>query len=314
MRGTVNIASNTKSTVPRPTVNEIIPSLGRRQQPGLTESAVLEGNALAVLQSLPSASVQCAITSPPYWGLRDYGIDGQIGLEPSLGQFLDQLTFVFSELRRVLADDGTLWLYIGDGYTSGNRGYRATDRKNPARAMATRPPTPDGLKPKDLIGVPWRLAFALQEDGWYLRSDVVWNKPNAMPESVKDRPVRSHEYLFMLTKSEHYFYDHEAVKEETGDEGLRRSRRSVWSVNTKPFLGAHFATFPAELIRPCVLASSKPGDFVLDPFFGSGTVGLVSQEEGRRYLGIELNPEYVRLASERLQAAQPNLTKLVVNG
>ena len=303
-----------KSTVPRPTVSEIIPSLARRQQPGLTESAVLEGNALAVLQSLPSASVQCAITSPPYWGLRDYGIDGQIGLEPSLGQFLDQLTLVFSELRRVLADDGTLWLNIGDGYTSGNRGYRATDRKNPARAMATRPPTPDGLKPKDLIGVPWRLAFALQEDGWYLRSDVVWNKPNAMPESVKDRPVRSHEYLFMLTKSEHYFYDHEAVKEETGDEGLRRSRRSVWSVNTKPFLGAHFATFPAELIRPCVLASSKPGDFVLDPFFGSGTVGLVSQEEGRRYLGIELNPEYVRLASERLQAAQPNLTKLVVNG
>jgi site-specific DNA-methyltransferase (adenine-specific) len=274
----------------------------------------LEGNALAVLQSLPSASVQCAITSPPYWGLRDYGIDGQIGLEPSLGQFLDQLTLVFSELRRVLADDGTLWLNIGDGYTSGNRGYRATDRKNPARAMATRPPTPDGLKPKDLIGVPWRLAFALQEDGWYLRSDVVWNKPNAMPESVKDRPVRSHEYLFMLTKSEQYFYNHEAVKEETGNEGLRRSRRSVWSVNTKPFLGAHFATFPAELIRPCVLASSKPGDFVLDPFFGSGTVGLVSQEENRRYLGIELNPEYVRLANDRLQAAQPNATKLVVNG
>ena len=303
-----------KSTVPRPRVNEIIPSLGRRQQRGLTESAVLEGNALAVLQSLPSASVQCAITSPPYWGLRDYGIDGQIGLEPSLGQFLDQLTLVFSELRRVLADDGTLWLNIGDGYTSGNRGYRATDRKNPARAMATRPPTPDGLKPKDLIGVPWRLAFALQEDGWYLRSDVVWNKPNAMPESVKDRPVRSHEYLFMLTKSEQYFYNHEAVKEETGNEGLRRSRRSVWSVNTKPFLGAHFATFPAELIRPCVLASSKPGDFVLDPFFGSGTVGLVSQEENRRYLGIELNPEYVRLANDRLQAAQPNATKLVVNG
>ena len=303
-----------KSTAPVQAVNELSPSLGRRQLRGITESAVLEGNALAVLRSLPSDSVRCAITSPPYWGLRDYGIQGQIGLEPSLSQFLDQLTLVFSELRRVLANDGTLWLNIGDGYTSGNRGYRASDKKNPARAMATRPPTPDGLKPKDLIGVPWRLAFALQEDGWFLRSDVVWNKPNAMPESVKDRPVRSHEYLFMLTKSEHYFYDHEAVKEETGDEGLRRSRRSVWSVNTKPFLGAHFATFPAELIRPCVLASSKPGDFVLDPFFGSGTVGLVSQEEGRRYLGIELNPEYVRLASERLQAAQPNLTKLVVNG
>lgn len=303
-----------KSTAPVQAVNELSPSLGRRQLRGITESAVLEGNALAVLRSLPSDSVRCAITSPPYWGLRDYGIQGQIGLEPSLSQFLDQLTLVFSELRRVLANDGTLWLNIGDGYTSGNRGYRASDKKNPARAMATRPPTPDGLKPKDLIGVPWRLAFALQEDGWFLRSDVVWNKPNAMPESVKDRPVRSHEYLFMLTKSEHYFYDHEAVKEETGDEGLRRSRRSVWSVNTKPFLGAHFATFPAELIRPCVLASSKPGDFVLDPFFGSGTVGLVSQEEGRRYLGIELNPEYVRLANDRLQAAQPNATKLVVNG
>ena len=303
-----------KSTAPVQAVNELSPSLGRRQLRGITESAVLEGNALAVLRSLPSDSVRCAITSPPYWGLRDYGMQGQIGLEPSLSQFLDQLTLVFSELRRVLANDGTLWLNIGDGYTSGNRGYRASDKKNPARAMATRPPTPDGLKPKDLIGVPWRLAFALQEDGWFLRSDVVWNKPNAMPESVKDRPVRSHEYLFMLTKSEHYFYDHEAVKEETGDEGLRRSRRSVWSVNTKPFLGAHFATFPAELIRPCVLASSKPGDFVLDPFFGSGTVGLVSQEEGRRYLGIELNPEYVRLANDRLQAAQPNATKLVVNG
>ena len=173
-----------KSTAPVQAVNELSPSLGRRQLRGITESAVLEGNALAVLRSLPSDSVRCAITSPPYWGLRDYGIQGQIGLEPSLSQFLDQLTLVFSELRRVLANDGTLWLNIGDGYTSGNRGYRASDKKNPARAMATRPPTPDGLKPKDLIGVPWRLAFALQEDGWFLRSDVVWNKPNAMPDTM----------------------------------------------------------------------------------------------------------------------------------
>jgi site-specific DNA-methyltransferase (adenine-specific) len=303
-----------KSTVPDRLVSDNNAPLGRRKQRRITESAVFEGNALAVLQSLPSDSVQCAITSPPYWGLRDYGINGQIGLEPSLGQFLDRLTLVFSELRRVLTDDGTLWLNIGDGYTSGNRGYRATDKKNPARAMTTRPPTPDGLKPKDLIGVPWRLAFALQEDGWYLRSDVVWNKPNAMPESVKDRPVRSHEYLFMLTKSERYFYNHEAVKEAAGDEGVMRSRRSVWSVNTKPFLGAHFATFPSELIRPCVLASSKPGDFVLDPFFGSGTVGLVSQQENRRYIGVELNPEYVRLANDRLQGDQHKVTKLVANG
>ncbi len=173
----------------------------------------------------------------------------------------------------MLTVDGTLWLNIGDSYTSGNRGYRAADKKNPARAMTTRPPTPDGLKPKDLIGVPWRLAFALQDDGWFLRSDVVWNKPNAMPESVKDRPIRAHEYLFMLTKSERYLYNHDAVKELTDDGKGRRSRRSVWNVNTKAFSGAHFATFPPELIRPCVLASTAPGDFVLDPFFGSGPWG-----------------------------------------
>lgn len=280
----------------------------------LSESAVFEGSALAVLRTLPSASVQCAITSPPYWGLRDYGIDGQIGLEQSLTEFLTRLTQIFSELRRVLSDDGTLWLNIGDSYTSGNRGYRASDRKNPARAMSIRPPTPNGLKPKDLIGVPWRLAFALQDDGWFLRSDVVWNKPNAMPESVKDRPVRSHEYLFMLTKSEHYHYDHEAVKEAAGDKGSMRSRRTVWNVNTRPFSGAHFATFPPELIRPCVLASTKPGDFVLDPFFGSGTVGVVSQEENRRFVGIELNPEYVQLANDRLRGLQPKPNRLVANG
>ena len=280
----------------------------------LSESTVIEGSALTVLKTLPSASVQCVITSPPYWGLRDYGIDGQIGLEQSLTEFLTRLTQIFSELRRVLSDDGTLWLNIGDSYTSGNRGYRASDKKNPARAMSIRPPTPDGLKPKDLIGVPWRLAFALQDDGWFLRSDVVWNKPNAMPESVKDRPVRSHEYLFMLTKSERYHYDHEAVREAAGDKGSMRSRRTVWNVNTRPFAGAHFATFPPELIRPCVLASTKPGDFVLDPFFGSGTVGIVSQEENRRFVGIELNPEYVQLANDRLRGLQLKPNRLVANG
>ena len=279
-----------------------------------TQSVLFEGSALAVLRTLPSESVRCAITSPPYWGLRDYGIDGQIGLEPSLAQFLDQLTTIFTELRRVLTTDGTLWLNMGDGYTSGNRGYRASDKKNPARAMSTRPPTPEGLKPKDLMGIPWRLAFALQDDGWFLRSDVVWNKPNAMPESVKDRPIRSHEYLFMFTKSERYHYDHEAVKETTDDKTGKRGRRTVWNVNTKPFVGAHFATFPSELIRPCVLASSKPGDFVLDPFFGSGTVGLVSEEENRRYIGIELNPEYVSLAKSRLRRETPKQLRLVANG
>lgn len=278
----------------------------------LTRSTLFEGNALTVLQALPSESVQCVITSPPYWGLRDYGIDNQIGLEPSLAQFLNRLTFVFAEVKRVLKPDGTLWLNIGDSYTSGNRGYRATDKKNPARAMNVRPPTPDGLKPKDLIGVPWRLAFALQDDGWFLRSDVVWNKPNAMPESVQDRPIRSHEYLFMLTKSERYYYDRAAVREPADLGGLRH-RRTVWNVNTKPFAGAHFATFPPELIRPCVLASSRPGDFILDPFFGSGTVGLVAQEENRQYIGIELNPEYVNMAAARLHGLHSNIFQIAAN-
>ena len=602
----------------------------------LSRSALFEGHALAVLQALPSESVRCAITSPPYWGLRDYGIAGQIGLEPSLPQFLNQLTRIFSEVKRVLAPDGTLWLNIGDGYTSGNRSYRAADRKNPARAMDTRPPTPEGLKPKDLVGVPWRLAFALQDDGWFLRSDIIWClsggawvyartqkgdmpvmvkdlvrldprtvklwngekwtqvlgwgpstdaserlelvlrsgerigctgghfwptqrgnvaardlrigdairtcrlpepggaerpghliddalwlaglylaegsralgsarqlslcadevewlpriqavarhyggtcthtldggslnvrlygrilhavidayaggtaaidkhltnaawrlpdaalrcivngyldgdghhdavngrwrlgfcrnyalerdlrtaaarlgatltlrpmtasyqggelpafrgewrwgrnghwnekdrgeiveirasrarhfwdiavedephlfalasgvlthncKPNAMPESVKDRPTRTHEYLFMLTKSERYHYDHAAIRESTDDGRATRNRRSVWNVHTKAFAGAHFATFPPELIRPCVLASTEPGDFVLDPFFGSGTVGLVAQQESRQYIGIELNPEYVRLAATRLQGRQSNVLRLAANG
>ena len=262
-------------------------------------STLFQGDALTVLRRLRPASVRCIVTSPPYWGLRDYGVDSQIGLEKTLSQFLNRLVAVFAEARRVLADDGTLWLNIGDGYTSGNRGYRAPDRKNPARAMAVRPETPEGLKSKDLLGIPWRLAFALQADGWYLRSDVVWEKPNAMPESVKDRPSRSHEFLFMLTKSEKYYYDRERAM-EMADGGGRRNRRTVWRVNTRPFLGSHFATFPPDLIRPCIQASSEPGDYVLDPFFGSGTVGLVCLEENRRYLGIELHPDYVAMAAERL--------------
>lgn len=291
-------------------LSDLISHLDQKEPLRITRSVLFEGDGLTVLQALPSESIRCAITSPPYWGLRDYGIDGQIGLEPTLLQFLNRLIRVFSEVRRVLTPDGTLWLNIGDGYTSGNRGYRATDKKNPARAMNTRPPTPDGLKPKDLIGVPWRLAFALQDDGWFLRSDVVWNKPNAMPESVKDRPIRSHEYLFMLTKSERYHYNHAAVREPTDDGRGKRSRRTVWNVNTKAFSGAHFATFPPELIRPCVLASTEPGDFVLDPFFGSGTVGLVSQEENRQYVGIELNPDYVRMAASRLHGLGSNVLRM----
>ncbi|MDR1035942.1 MAG: site-specific DNA-methyltransferase [Deltaproteobacteria bacterium] len=260
----------------------------------VSSSFVIQGDAAVALRLLPEGVAQCAVTSPPYFGLRDYGIAGQIGLEDRLESYVAALVGVFGELKRALSHDGVLWLNIGDGYTSGNRGYRAPDRKNRARAMSVRPDTPEGLKPKDLLGVPWRLAFALQADGWYLRSDVIWNKPNAMPESVKDRPVRSHEYLFMLTRSERYLYDGVAV----ADPG--RARRSVWNVNTSPFPEAHFATFPPALIEPCVLSSSRPGDLVLDPFLGSGTVGEVASIHGRLFAGIELNPEYVDIARRRL--------------
>jgi site-specific DNA-methyltransferase (cytosine-N4-specific) len=277
----------------------------------LDDSVILEGDALYALRLLPSNSIQCIVTSPPYWGLRDYDIEGQIGLETTLPQFLNHLVAIFNEIKRILRDDGTLWLNIGDGYTSGNRGYRAADKKNPARAMTLRPDTPEGLKPKDLQGIPWRLAFALQDDGWYLRSDIVWNKPNAMPESVKDRPTRAHEYLFMLTKSERYFYNYEAAK-EVGLNGKFRNRRSVWNINTQAFTEAHFATFPPKLIEPCILASSKPGDFILDPFFGSGTVGMVCIQQNRRYVGIELNPKYVVIAANRLSVTEEIIIKVAV--
>jgi site-specific DNA-methyltransferase (cytosine-N4-specific) len=258
-------------------------------------SCIIEGDAHVVLARLPDQSVQTVITSPPYWGLRDYELPGQIGLEETLHQFLNRLVAVFAEVKRILRDDGTMWLNIGDGYTSGNRGWRAPDKKNPARAMSVRPDTPEGLKPKDLIGVPWRLAFRLQEDGWYLRSDIIWHKPNAMPESVKDRPTRAHEYLFMFSKREQYFYDRAAVLEANG-----RNRRSVWNINTQALSLPHAATFPTALVLPCILASTRPGDYVLDPFFGSGTVGVAAEHTGRRYVGIELHPKYVQLAAHRL--------------
>jgi site-specific DNA-methyltransferase (adenine-specific) len=258
----------------------------------VSESLVLEGDITEVLPRLPDECVQCAVTSPPYWGLRDYGIHGQIGLEPTLGAYLRKLTGIFAEVRRLLRRNGILWLNIGDGYTSGNRGWRAPDKKNPNRAMSVRPDNPPGLKDKDLIGIPWRLALALQTDGWFLRSDIIWHKPNAMPESVKDRPTRAHEYIFMFTKEEKYAYYADAVLEEAEDGGTR-NRRTVWSVNTSPTNGNHIASFPEDLVEPCILAATKPGDFVLDPFFGCGTVGLVSQRLHRRFIGIELNPEYV---------------------
>jgi site-specific DNA-methyltransferase (cytosine-N4-specific) len=262
-----------------------------------TESAVLLGDALELLESIPDGTFQTTITSPPYWSLRDYGIQGQIGAESSVEEYVENLVALFEQVRRATRDDGTLWLNLGDSYTSGGRTWRAPDKKNPIRAMDMRPPTPDGLKPKDLIGVPWRLAFALQEAGWYLRADVIWHKPNCQPESVKDRPTRAHEYLFLFSKSERYKYDADAVRGPNN-----RNLRTVWDVKTKPYRGAHFATFPVDLIEPSLLLTTSPDDLVLDPFLGSGTTGLVALEEQRRFLGIELNPEYIAIAENRIGA------------
>ena len=275
----------------------------------IVNSSLIQGDVRAVLARLPSESVQCVVTSPPYWGLRDYGIDGQIGLEPTMAGFINSLSAVFSEVRRILKSDGILWLNIGDGFTSGNRGWRAPDKKNPNRAMNVRPDNPPGLKDKDLMGIPWRLAFALQDEGWYLRSDIIWNKPNAMPESVKDRPTRAHEYLFMFTKSDKYTYHAQRVK-EIGENGVLRNRRSVWNINTAASVGTHIASFPVALVEPCILASTEEGDVVFDPFFGCGTVGLVARKHNRRYLGIELNPEYVASALSLLGPARFGLGKI----
>jgi len=260
-------------------------------------SALICGDAEAVLSQLPDGVFQSCVTSPPYWSLRDYGIPGQIGLEDSVSAFINRLTRVFSQVRRVLKDDGTLWLNIGDSYTSGGRTWRANDQKNSARAMSRRPPTPEGLKPKDLIGIPWLLAFALQKEGWYMRADIVWNKPNCQPESVKDRPTRSHEYIFLLSKGERYRYHPGAVRGPNG-----RNIRTVWDIHTRPYPGAHFATFPAALVEPCIALGSESGDLILDPFIGSGTTGLVALNLNRRFVGIELNPAYF---ADRRESPQP---------
>jgi len=264
-------------------------------------SRLIVGDALHVLRTLPADSVRCCVTSPPYWGLRDYEAEGQIGAELDVVEYVKQLSRVFAEVRRVLQPDGSLWLNIGDSYTSGGRTWRAPDKKNGGRAMHYRPPTPEGLKPKDLIGVPWRVAFALQADGWFLRSDIIWHKPNCQPESVRDRPTQAHEYLFLLTKSAHYHYDYEAVREPCDDGKGLRNKRTVWSVNTVPSPDAHFAAFPPELVGPCILAGSRPGDVVLDPFFGTGTVGAVAHRHGRVFVGIEINRVYGDIAIGRLQ-------------
>jgi site-specific DNA-methyltransferase (cytosine-N4-specific) len=258
-------------------------------------SALICGDAERVLSRFPDAIFQTCVTSPPYWSLRDYHISGQIGLEESVYDYVNHLAGVFAQVRRVMKSDGTLWLNIGDSYTSGGRTWRASDKKNPVRAMSIRPPTPIGLKPKDLVGVPWLLAFALQKEGWFLRADIVWNKPNCQPESVKDRPTRSHEYIFLLSKEEHYLYDPSAVRGPNG-----RNLRTVWDLHTKSYPSAHFATFPPALVEPCIALGSQPCDLILDPFIGSGTTGAVALKLNRRFVGIELNPAYLQIAEERL--------------
>jgi site-specific DNA-methyltransferase (cytosine-N4-specific) len=262
---------------------------------------LIVGDARQLLSQIPDGNFDCIVTSPPYWGLRDYGVPGQIGAEATVDDYIADLVYLFREARRTLADDGTLWLNIGDSYTSGGRTWRGADAKNKGRAMDYRAPTPEGLKPKDLIGVPWRLAFALQADGWYLRTDIIWNKPNCQPESVKDRPTRAHEYVFLFSKSERYYYDCQAIMEPAADPKQKsKNRRTVWNINTEPYPGSHFAVYPKALVRLCVAAGSRENGRVLDPFFGSGTTGVVCNELSRECVGIELNAEYAELARERL--------------
>jgi site-specific DNA-methyltransferase (cytosine-N4-specific) len=265
-----------------------------------SDSLIIKGDSSRMIQDLPDDFYSSCITSPPYWGKRDYGYNGQVGAEFEMQDYIENIVSIFRNVRNKLKADGTLWLNIGDSYTSGNRTWRAEDKKNPARGMSYRPPTPLGLKPKDLIGIPWKVAFALQADGWYLRSDIIWYKPNCQPESVKDRPTQSHEYIFLFSKSEKYYYDSESIREPAVEKGKLRNKRTVWQVNTEPFSEAHFAAFPEELISPIILASTKPNDFVLDPFFGSGTVGAVCKKMKRKFHGIELKDEYIEIAKRRI--------------
>ncbi len=267
----------------------------------LNESLLICGAASDGLDLLPDRSIRTVVTSPPYWSLRDYEMKDQIGRDDALGDYIKSIVVTFDKLRRVLSDDGTVWLNVGDSYTSGNRRYRAPDRKNRARAMSVRPATPEGLKPKDLIGVPWRLAFALQDAGWWVRSEVIWNKPNAHPESVRDRPTKAHETVFLLSKSENYYYDTDAVRGPNG-----RRLRTVWDVNTEPRrrsdsgVDDHPAVMPMTLANQCVSITSEPGDIVLDPYAGSGTTLLAARNLNRRWVGIELNPSFVDLIEYRL--------------
>ena len=323
---------------------------------------ILQGDCLSSLKTLPDKCVDICVTSPPYYALRDYGVEGQIGLEETPEAYIKRLADVFDEVYRVLKKDGTLWVNIGDSY-NGNKIGNTNSKWESINTDTFEKKTWHSAKTKDLIGIPWMLAFELRKRGWYLRQDIIWHKPNPMPESVTDRCTKSHEYLFLLSKSPRYYFDHEAIQEEaTGYDGRKdtmmhgslkyceaeimpnqsvqsmaskgherwkyknlqdkgqsthsmherraegkkdilypvRNKRSVWSVNTKPCKEAHFAVFPEELIAPCILAGSKEGGIVLDPFMGSGTTAIVSKKLGRKYLGCELNPEYIKIAERRL--------------
>lgn len=277
----------------------------------------LIGDCMESMRSLPDQSVNCCVTSPPYFGLRDYGMEGQIGLEETPEAYVQRMVEVFREVKRVMRDDGTLWLNIGDSYYnyrpgnySDNRahafgGDRTNDKK---RGMPDNPNQSkrgkkiDGIKEKDLIGIPWMMAFALRADGWYLRQDIIWSKPNPMPESVRDRCTKSHEYIFMMSKSQKYHFDNSVMMEIASDSDLLRKKRSVWSVATRPYKGAHFATFPPDLIEPCILAGCPVGGSVLDPFGGSGTTAGVAVAHGRSAILCELNPEYAALVPNRVES------------
>ena len=319
------------------------------------------GDALEILSTFPNESVHCCITSPPYWGLRDYGVANQIGLEKTPEEYVSKLVEVFREVGRVLRPDATLWLNLGDSYATVSGGmeqlkkmgkdtpqYGAVPYHEGYEGVSQDGKRSSGLKHKDLCGIPWRVAFALQKDGWYLRSDIIWNKPNPMPESVTDRPTKSHEYIFLLTKNSKYFYNADAIKEPAvcgearpdavardrmfgysskngklrpskkrgefsgkyqdmkGREEFRairefRNKRTVWTITTQPYKGAHFATFPKKLVEPCVLAGCPKGGVVCDPFCGSGVTGVVALSLGRSFVGIELNEKYIKLAEERIK-------------
>tara|TARA_R100000329_G_scaffold151315_1_gene146951 strand:- start:1212 stop:2138 length:927 start_codon:yes stop_codon:yes gene_type:complete len=305
---------------------------------------ILQGDALTKLKELDDGFINTCVTSPPYWGLRDYGQEDQLGLEETAEEFIDNMVAVFSEVKRCLRDDGTLWLNMGDSYAmsyirggnkefTGDIGSHKHWGKEGSIKLGKRN-LPFNLKQKNLIGMPWRLALALQADGWYLRQDIIWHKPNPMPESVRDRCTKAHEYIFLLSKKPKYYYDHEAIKEDAkypqgpnspqsikkgkGMYGMdtrgglskigalaKKNKRSVWTVTTKPFKGAHFATFPQDLIEPCILAGCPEDGLVLDPFAGSGTTGLVANNHKRNAVLIELNPDYIKIIKERCGVEYP---------